>query len=194
MINILVVTGSVRSDRMSARVSQFLSARIKAGGFRATLLDPADVALPLLDRMYKEYTPGTAPAPMQAAAELIVAADAVLVASAEYNHGIPPALKNLMDHFLEEWFHKPAGIACYSAGRFGGVRAAIQLRATLPEMGMPTISSLLPIPEVGDALAEDGTAQEDWLVGAADRFIAELAWWARAAREEAARSGPPFGG
>ena len=134
MINILVVTGSVRSDRMSARVSQFLSARIKAGGFRATLLDPADVALPLLDRMYKEYTPGTAPAPMQAAADLIVAADAVLVASAEYNHGIPPALKNLMDHFLEEWFHKPAGIACYSAGRFGGVRAAMRLEEHTSEL------------------------------------------------------------
>src|SRR3546814_18651840 len=69
-------------------------------------------------------------------------ADGFLIVSAEYNHGIPPALKNLLDHFLEEYFWRPSAIACYSAGQFGGVRAAMQLRSTLAELGMPSIPRL----------------------------------------------------
>jgi NAD(P)H-dependent FMN reductase len=30
--------------------------------------------------------------------------DSFMIVSGEYNHSIPPALKNLLDHFLEEWF------------------------------------------------------------------------------------------
>ena len=60
-------------------------------------------------------------------------ADGFVGVSGEYNHGIPPALKNLLDHFLEEYFFRPSGIACYSAGAFGGVRAAMQLRMSLAE-------------------------------------------------------------
>ena len=40
-------------------------------------------------------------------------ADAIVVVSGEYNHSIPPALSNLLDHFLEEWFWKPSAIVCY---------------------------------------------------------------------------------
>ena len=41
------------------------------------------------------------------------AADAFVV-SGEYNHSIPPALSNLLDHFLEEYFWRPSAIVCYS--------------------------------------------------------------------------------
>jgi NAD(P)H-dependent FMN reductase len=87
----------------------------------------------------------------------------------------------MLDHFLEEWFHKPAGVCCYSTGRFGGVRAAMQLRMILPELGMPTISSLLPVPHVARAVPLDGEP-ESWVIPAADRFLRELMWWAAAAR------------
>jgi NAD(P)H-dependent FMN reductase len=130
---------------------------------------------------------------MERLAGLIRPADAVCVVSAEYNHGVPPALKNMLDHFLEEWFHKPAGVCCYSTGRFGGVRAAMQLRMILPELGMPTISSLLPVPHVARAVPLDGEP-ESWVIPAADRFLRELMWWAAAARDRRATEGSPFGG
>lgn len=45
-------------------------------------------------------------------------ADAIIVVSAEYNHSIPPALSNLMDHFPGSSFAlKPSGIMCYSPGK-----------------------------------------------------------------------------
>ena len=47
-------------------------------------------------------------------------ADAFVIVTAEYNHSIPPALSNTLDHFLEEYFWRPSAIVCYSAGAFGG--------------------------------------------------------------------------
>lgn len=183
-LNVLVVLGSVRRDRVGDRLGRHLVAALEARGHVPDLLDPLETRLPLLDRMFKEYPDGEAPEAMVDAAHRIVAADAVIVVSAEYNHGIPPALKNLLDHFLEEWFGKPAGIATYSVGRYGGVRAAMQLRMTMPELGMPTISTLLPVPGIGDALDPEGQGAPDWLAKATEGFLAELEWWAEAARSQ----------
>ena len=80
------------------------------------MVDPLVVQLPLLDCMYKEYEKGKAPAVLEELAVLYRAADAFVVVSAEYNHSIPPALSNLLDHFLEEYFFRPSAIVCYSAG------------------------------------------------------------------------------
>ncbi|MGF1562740.1 MAG: NADPH-dependent FMN reductase [Geminicoccaceae bacterium] len=191
-LHTLIVYGSVRQDRQGIGLARFLGRHIDARGGTSELADPLELQLPLLDRMYKEYAAGEAPEAMQRMASMIARADAVLIVSAEYNHGIPPALKNLLDHFLEEWLWRPAGIACYSAGRFGGVRAAMQLRMTLGELGMPTISSLLPVPEIGKTVALDGTVQQDWLPSATDRFLDELFWWAEAARTQKRAQGVPF--
>ena len=190
-LTMLVLFGSVRRDRQGIGLARLVVERARALGFEAEFADPMEIELPLLDRMYKEHDPGTAPAPMRQLAAMIGRADAVCVVSAEYNHGVPPALKNLLDHFLEEWFHKPAGICCYSTGHFGGLRAAMQLRMTLPELGMPTISSLLPVPRVARAVPADGPP-EDWVAPAIDGFLRELAWWAKAARDRRAAAGPPF--
>src|SRR3974390_2830309 len=108
--------------------------------------------------MYKEYAQGTAPPPLEELAALYRSADGFIVVSGEYNHSIPPALSNLLDHFLEEYFFRPSAIACYSNGAFGGVRAAMQLRAMLAELGMPSIPSLFPIPRIGAAFDDAGTA------------------------------------
>ena len=190
-LNYAVLLGSVRRDRMGLRAARMVMASIAARGHSATLVDPLELGLPLLDRMYKEYPPGEAPAALRDLAVLYRAADGFLVVSAEYNHGIPPALKNLLDHFLEEYFFRPSGIVCYSAGRFGGVRAAMQPRMTLGELGMPSIPSLLPIADIGRALGEDGTATDAHLPRAAARFFDEFDWYARALRRERDASGTP---
>lgn len=149
-----------------------------------------ELRLPLLDRMYKEHPKGRAPEPLESLAALYRTADAFIVVSGEYNHGIPPALKNLLDHFLEEYFWRPSAIACYSAGGFGGVRAAMQLRMTLAELGMPSIPSLFPVPRVQDALAEDGTGADEAMRRRCARFLAELEWYALALRRQRAEGTP----
>jgi NAD(P)H-dependent FMN reductase len=124
---------------------------------------------------------------MERLAALYREVDGFVVVSGEYNHGIPPALKNLLDHFLEEYFWRPSAIVCYSAGAFGGVRAAMQLRMTLAELGMASIPSLFPVPKVQDAFDEEGRAKDPAYERRVGRFLDELEWHARALR--AARAG-----
>jgi NAD(P)H-dependent FMN reductase len=182
-LNIVVFYGSVRSARQGIKAARFIIGQCRGRGHEVELIDPLEYPLPLLDKMYKEYAPNEAPEVLQALVRLIIPADAYIVVSGEYNHTVPPALTNLMDHFLEEYFWKPSAIVCYSAGAFGGVRAAMTLRAMLAEMGMASIPSLLSIPGVQDAFQDDGTPVDESYAQRAARFLTELEWYAYAMKQ-----------
>jgi NAD(P)H-dependent FMN reductase len=179
-LNLPVILGSVRRDRIGIRVARYTAAALRERGHQVTLVDPVEYALPLLDRMYKEYPPGQAPAMLARLAGVMRQADAYVVVSGEYNHSVPPALSNLLDHFLEEYFFKPSAIVCYSAGAFGGVRAAMQLRSMLAEMGMSSIPSILPFPKAQELLDDEGRPTGDRPGKASARFFDELEWYAKA--------------
>src|SRR4249919_1122940 len=189
-LSIAVLLGSVRRDRVGTRASKLIIRELERRGHRVELVDPLELQLPLLDRMYKEHPKGKAPEPLERLAEIYRNADGFVVVSGEYNHGIPPALKNLLDHFLEEYFWRPSGIVCYSAGGFGGVRAAMQLRMTLAELGMPSIPSILPIPRIGETIGDDGVAAEI-TVRSMNRFLDEFLWYS-GALAEARTDGTPY--
>jgi NAD(P)H-dependent FMN reductase len=181
-LNMVILLGSVRSDRIGIRAARFVERLLHARGHTVTLVDPAILQLPLLDRMYKEHPPGTAPALLEGLAAMYRTADAFVVVTPEYNHSIPPALSNLLDHFLEEYFWRPSAIVSYSTGQFGGVRAAMQLRAMLCELGMPSIPSLFPIPRLQAVLNDDGTPVDAALDARFTRFATELEWYGAALR------------
>src|SRR4051812_31746537 len=192
---ILVFYGSSRSARMGGRLADFIVRGLAARGADAELIDAKAVDLPMLDRMYKEYPKGTAPAAMEALAEKIRTADAFIFVTGEYNWGPQPGLKNLTDHFLEEWFWRPAAVASYSAGRFSGVRSGTVWHAILSEMGMVVVSSTLavgPISQTLDAEAKPSGSSGEALQKAFPRFADDLAWWTEAARAQRARKPPPY--
>jgi NAD(P)H-dependent FMN reductase len=190
-LSFAVLLGTVRHERMGIRAARLVMRALEARGHEAVLVDPMETPLPLLDRMYKEFDTGTAPELPETLATLYRRVDGFLIVSAEYNHGIPPAMKNLLDHFLEEYFWRPSGIVCYSQGQFGGVRAAVQLRATLAELGMPSVPSLCPIPHIGKALDEDGKPADARTTKSLDRFLDEFFWYARALKRER-KDGTPY--
>ncbi|MGA8261289.1 MAG: NAD(P)H-dependent oxidoreductase [Arenicellales bacterium] len=187
-LKLVVLYGSVRSARQGIKAAKFVVGACRDRGHEVTLIDPLEYPLPLIDKMYKEYGPGEAPPTLERIAKIVIAADAYIVVSGEYNHTVPPALSNLLDHFLEEYFWKPSAIVCYSGGSFGGVRAAMTLRAMLAELGMSSIPSLLPIPKVQNAFDEDGTPKDPVYDKRAAEFLEELEWYGNAMR--AARQTP----
>jgi NAD(P)H-dependent FMN reductase len=191
-LKLVLLVGSVRSDRQGIKVARFVERSLKARGHDVTVVDPVEARLPLLDRMYKEYQTGTAPKILEDLAALYRGADAFVVVTGEYNHSIPPALSNLLDHFLEEYFFRPSAIVCYSSGAFGGVRAAMQLRAMLCELGMPSIPSLFPVPSIQNVFDENGVPRDGAVVERRfARFASELEWYANALRE-ARKNGVPY--
>jgi len=111
-LHFAVIYGSVRSDRQGIKAARFVLGQLARRGHEAMLVDPFEIDLPMLDRMYKEYPKGQAPTALEQLAQKIKAADGFIFVTGEYNWGVQPGLKNLTDHFLEEWFWRPSAIAC----------------------------------------------------------------------------------
>ena len=192
---ILVFYGSYRSDRMGIRLADFLVSRLRERGAEVELIDAKAVDLPMLDRMYKEYPRGQAPDALERLAGQIRDADGFVFVTGEYNWGIQPGLKNLTDHFLEEWFWRPAAIASYSAGRFSGARAATAWHGILSEMGMVVISSTIAVGQISGALTAEGAPVGPGgkaLTDACPRFADDLLWWIEAAKAQRQRKPPPY--
>jgi NAD(P)H-dependent FMN reductase len=192
---ILVFYGSYRSDRMGIRLAHYLVERLRRRGAEVELIDAKAVNLPMLDRMYKEYPKGEAPEALEALAHKIRDADGFVFITGEYNWGVQPGLKNLTDHFLEEWFWRPAAIVSYSAGRLSGVRAATAWHGTLSEMGMVVVSSTIAVGPIGQALSAESEPIGDGgqaLERAFPRFADDLRWWVEAARMQRERKPPPY--
>jgi NAD(P)H-dependent FMN reductase len=192
---ILVFYGSYRSDRMGIRLAQFVVERLRRRGETVELIDAKAVNLPMLDRMYKEYPPGKAPEQLAQLAGKIRDADGFVFITGEYNWGVQPGLKNLTDHFLEEWFWRPAAIASYSGGRLSGARSATAWHGTLSEMGMVVVSSTIAVGPIAQTLAADGTPMGESgaaLERAFPRFADDLMWWVEAAKLQRQRKPPPY--
>jgi len=178
----IVFYGSYRRDRNGIRAAKFVLNQLEQRGHEVVFADAQVYDFGLLDRMYKEHEPGQAPAQMEELAEHIRTADGFVVVAGEYNHSIQPGLSNLMDHFLEEYYFRPAGIVSYSVGGFGGVRAAI----------LPTISSMFAISKITDSLDPDGQPQSESLPKRLDSFLDELEWYEEALQNQRKTKGTPY--
>ena len=192
---ILVFYGSYRSDRMGIRLATFIVDRLRRRGDDAELIDAKTINLPMLDRMYKEYPKGGAPPALEELAKKIRAADGFVFVTGEYNWGVQPGLKNLTDHFLEEWFWRPAAIVSYSAGRLSGARAATAWHGILSEMGMVVISSAISVGPISQAFSQDGAPTGEAgraLEASFPRFADDLMWWVEAAKTQRQRKQPPY--
>jgi NAD(P)H-dependent FMN reductase len=193
---VAVLLGSVRTGRLGERVAKWVMAELTKRGHEAVLVDPLAIDLPLIDQMWKEIREDNSPETsemrrkLKPLAELYERADGFAIVSAEYNHAAPPALLNLIDYFLEEYFYKPSAIVSYSASPFGGVRAAEQLRGSLAETGMGSIPTIQPVPSAGDALSEDGVALTQALAEKSGAFFDEFEWYMRALKAERGKGVP----
>lgn len=191
-MHVVVLYGSVRQGRQGIRAARWVVSALEEREHTVTLVDPIEYELPLLDRMYKEFERGSAPPTMERIAGLLRNADAFVIVSGEYNHGVPPAMKNLLDHFQQEYFWRPAAIVTYSAGHGAGIRSQLPLRAILGELGMVTMPTMVGVAKVGDALGENGEEPPGHLNRALGRLLDELEWYARASRTEREK-GVPYG-
>jgi NAD(P)H-dependent FMN reductase len=140
MLKIVIILGSTRPGRNGEAVSKWVNEIAKKrSDANFELVDIKDFNLPLLDepippsqgQYSKEHT--------KTWSAKIDSFDAYVFVTAEYNHGIPGALKNAIDFLFKEWNNKVAGFVGY--GSAGGVRAVEQLRLVMAELKVPTVRS-----------------------------------------------------
>src|SRR5213592_885987 len=172
MEKIALIVGSVRRDRQGIKVARWMEKKLRGRNHLVLFIDPLELKLPLLDRMYKEMTN-----PSKELTDLrykINDAEGYMAVTPEYNRSTSAAMKNTLDYFLEEYFFKPSAIVSYSPGMFGGVNAAQQLRLVFAELGAPSIPSAFSIPRVTNTFSEKGDLLDDTYEKRVTRFMAEF--------------------
>jgi NAD(P)H-dependent FMN reductase len=173
-MEIIGISGSLRKHSSNAALLR-AAARVAPSGVRVTLYDALG-GLP-------HFTPdldeeGTEPPPAVAALRrLLIGADAVLISSPEYAHGVPGAMKNLLDWLVStgELVDKP--VALLNASPVGGRFAQEALLETLRTMNWKVIGDACRIePFVARKIV--GELKDD---AALDVLAAAVAALARAA-------------
>lgn len=153
------------------------------------LIDPLDYSFDDVFKPHFSYHEKDVPEQLDALAKKIEAADAYVMVSPEYNHSMSPALANLLNHFGASLYsYKPSAIVTYSAGQWGGVRAAVNMRTFLSELGCLPVSAMIHVPKAQTVFEENGKFNQE--VKDTDRWIQyfgrtlnQLFWWAEAAQK-----------
>lgn len=194
-MKILVFLGTVRDStppnppRLGLRVAKACVLQIGQTEDSVELIDPLDFDVEPIFKPHFAYARGKVPSQLQSLANKIEAADGYVMVSPEYNHAMSPALAHLLNHFGSSLFsYKPSAIVTYSAGQWGGARAAVGMRTFLSELGCLPVSAMIQIPKAHEVLAEDGFFLEHVdAEGWSDYFsrtFTQLQWWASAAKKQ----------
>ena len=141
-------------------------------------------------RIYSEVKAKKALTPLEKLANILKDSDGYVIVSAEYNHSIPAALKNLIDHYMKEYFFKPSAIVTYSVGGFGGVRAGMHLRSILPEVGMSSIPSIFSISKIQKSFDENGKPLDKNYPKRVVKFLDEFEWYVNALKDARSKGVP----
>lgn len=204
-MNLLVFLGSVRDStppkppRLGQRVAlactRYLQAANADKEVQVEIIDPLDYLLDPVFKPHFSYPKGQAPEHLERLAAKIKAADGYVMVSPEYNHVMSPALMHLLNHFGNALFSfKPSAIVTYSGGQCGGMRAAVNMRTCLSELGCLPVSAMIHIPKAQDVFEENGRYQASVDQVAWHNYLArtftQLHWWATATKAHRAQSNP----
>lgn len=200
-LHFAVVLGSTRTagppfpTNLGARVGEFVAKAILNRGHSVDIINPITEDLPLLQKPQFAYASGKSPIALDALATRLKDAHGYVMITPEYNHSASPALLNLLNHFGSSIFSfKPSAIVSYSAGQWGGTRAAHSLRPVLSELGCLPVSAMIHVPKAQEVFTADGVVSDDSNAERWDdytaRTLSQLKWWAEAANEQRAHVNP----
>ena len=155
-MRVLAISGSLRKDSHNTRLLR-----------AAAIALPSGVELELYDGLaalppYSEDADADpAPAPVEDLRGRIAAADALLIATPEYNASIPGVLKNAIDWasrpFPDNALRgKPVAVIGASTGLFGAVWAQAELRKVLRHTGAEVLDAELPVCMADQAFTPTG--------------------------------------
>jgi chromate reductase len=154
-MRILGISGSLRRDSHNTRLLRGVG-ELLPEGVELVIFDQLGAIPP-----YSEDEEHTLPPAVAALKAAIAGADAVLIATPEYNASIPGVLKNALDWVSRPirdtpLMGKPAAVIGASTGLFGAVWAQAETRKVLGTIGARVVDREIPIGQAEDALGADG--------------------------------------
>jgi chromate reductase, NAD(P)H dehydrogenase (quinone) len=176
-MRVLGISGSLRRESHNRRLL-----------LEAAELLPPGTELELYEELksvppYDEDDDEDADAAVQRLRDAIARADAILIATPEYNSSVPGQLKNAIDwasrpRSAPALLGKPVAVIGTSTGSFGGVWAQAELRKVLRTAGARVVEGEVSVPRAHVRLAEDGRLLDDELRERAqvllDALLAEM--------------------
>lgn len=165
-VTILGISGSTRSGSLNRKTLQIVLEGVRSLGAEAHTMELRTLDLPIYDGDFEDEH--GVPEKARHLADRVREADAVVIASPEYNGGYSAVLKNAIDwtsrpdtrddgtRTTSPWTGKVTGLLSASPGAIGGLRGLILLRTTLAHMGSFVIPQQLGVPEAHAAIGEDG--------------------------------------
>ncbi|MGH2843442.1 MAG: NADPH-dependent FMN reductase [Solirubrobacteraceae bacterium] len=172
-VRVLGICGSLRRGSYNRQLLDVADSMI-AGRASVRLFDGLK-ALPPFD----EDDEDALPAPVGELRVAIYRADALLVATPEYNASVPGQLKNAIDWASRPFSAtvlrgKPAAVIGASTSLFGAVWAQAEVRKSLATAGAVVVDRELPVPNARDAFTEQGCLADPGLMGQLDELLDEL--------------------
>jgi chromate reductase, NAD(P)H dehydrogenase (quinone) len=180
-MKVLGLSGSLRRDSHNTRLLLGTGALLP-GGTELEVFDQLSSIPP-----YNEDEEHTTPPAVAALKRAIAGADAVLVATPEYNASIPGVLKNALDWVSRPIADsplkgKPAAVVGASTGLFGAVWAQAETRKVLTTIGARVVDRELPVGQADEALGRDGLPVDRDMVEALSATLDEMLELARPQR------------
>jgi chromate reductase, NAD(P)H dehydrogenase (quinone) len=173
-MRVLGISGSLRHDSLNSALLRAAAERLPGGGELIEYEELHDV--PPYD---EDVEVAGAPAVVEALRAALRDADAILVATPEYNSSIPGQLKNALD-----WASRPAGksalsgkpvaVVGASTGMFGAVWAQAELRKVLAAMGGRVIDRELPVGHASEQLGGERLELSPQQAEQLEEILAEL--------------------
>lgn len=184
-LRVVIIIGSTREGRRGDMVGRWFAREAERhGSFEVDLLDLVDVALPAAH-------PASPTPEIRGFLQRLVAADAFVIVTPEYNHSFPAALKHAIDQGNAEWKAKPVGFVSYG-GMAGGLRAVEHLRLVFAELHAMTVRDCVSFHAIADRFDANGQPTDPEGCGRAARvMLDQLVWWAGAL--QSARLDMPYG-
>jgi chromate reductase len=173
-MKVLGLSGSLRAESHNVRLL-----RAAAEGL------PSGWELEVWDRLadvppFNEDDEDDRPEPVRALDDAIRDADAVLVATPEYNASLPGVLKNALDWVSRPYDAtplrgKPVAVIGASTGLFGAVWAQAEGRKVLRTIGAHVLDDELPVGIAHEAFDEDGRLRDPELTARLRDVVSALA-------------------
>ena len=182
-MNIEIVAGSPRKESITFREVLFLQKYFTNNTeHNVQIIDVRDWALPLLQQEVFSHA-DKAPEALKPLVERMLAANAFILVTPEYNGSYTPALKNLFDHFPKQ-SHKTFGIVTASPGGFGGLRASQQLQLFINALFGIASPQMLVTPFVDKKFDVSGNLTDASFQKNIDHFVSEFLWLAESLAPE----------
>jgi len=179
---VVTLSGSIRRGSHNTKLATMMAEKVRALGGDVTEISLGDYPMPLFNA--DDEAKNGAPAAAVALSELFAEADAIFIASPEYNGSITPLLKNTLDWISRQknspYKRATFGLGAASPGKLSGVMGLAHTQDILGKLGALIAPTTLAVGFASQAFNTDGMLKDEVAANRADQLADQLMTISRA--------------